>query len=308
MQIVKFILLGVITSVLGFFGFGQVVKLTTPEAPPQIDPTKDVDQASILQDKPLLKTLGILGAAIGLVLFLFRTQLRSFLSAGRVVAVGLSIWGLNQLLGGDYDYHVAILMGTIPAASVGQFVSQYLPQFIKFTSPLPLTSISVDVAGFGNTVNITDERITDLNKLFKLSTNAGEYLLQLADGTVREKNVTFRISNPNAAPMDIFGFGLNDANAYFLHNEQSVLVGGTVFENFAYLSGEEMIGTNDVITINYRDGFSQKWTVGEINEFSALFQNDTGVIINNTDGIIKSVVIEPVATRVIGVGRYAPLN
>jgi len=186
----------------------------------------------------------------------------------------------------------------------------YLPQYLGFSIGTTPTSIRVNVLGDGVVMDLDAAGIVQLNGFETLGLVAAQFLIPLADGLVKGKNVEITIVNADAAGFTIFGWSKLPARNYFVYQRQTILANsGVDFNNFALLAVTAP-GATDIFNITYRSGIVESnATLNEIRDDVSYFQNNVGVfLINNLDQIIKTVNIIPAANRTAYLMKFEPVG
>jgi len=186
----------------------------------------------------------------------------------------------------------------------------YLPQYLGFSIGTTPTSIRVNVLGDGVVMDLDAAGIVQLNGFETLGLVADQFLIPLADGLVKGKNVEITIVNADALGFTIFGWSKLPARNYFIYQRQTILANsGVDFNNFALLAITAP-GATDIFNITYRSGIVESnATLNEIRDDVSYFQNNVGVfLINNLDQIIKTVNIIPAANRTAYLMKFEPVG
>jgi len=186
----------------------------------------------------------------------------------------------------------------------------YLPQYLGFNIGTTPTSIRVNVLGDGVVMDLDAAGIVQLNGYETLGLVADQFLIPLADGLVKGKNVEITVVNADAAAFDLFGWSKLPARNYFVYQRQTILANsGVDFNNFALLAITAP-GALDIFNITYRSGIVESnATLNEIRDDVSYFQNNVGVfLINNLDQIIKTVNIIPSANRIAYLMKFEPIG
>lgn len=199
-------------------------------------------------------------------------------------------------------------LGTI-AAGVGVSTTiqlTYLPQYLGFFVGTTPVSIRINVLGDGVTMDLDALGVTQFNGFETIGLQALQFLIPLADGLVKGKNVEITIVNGDAAAFAIFGWSKLPATQYFIYQRQTILANsGVDFGNFALLAIAAP-GAADIFNLTYRSGIvAANSTLNEIQFDVSYFQNNVGVfLIHNLDQIIRNVNIIPTAQRVAYLMKY----
>ena len=199
-------------------------------------------------------------------------------------------------------------LGTIAGSATGTIQLTYLPQFIKFTTGTTPTSLRINVLGRGTVVDLDAAGLTQLNGLEMQGNQANEYVLALADGIVKDKNVEITLTNADVAALTIYGWSKNAGMNFFSYQRQTILANsGVKFNKFAALAVASP-GATDSWRITYQSGIVDDVSLEEIAADVGYFQNNVGVyVVNNFDQIIKDVTIIPAADRTAYLVRFDPV-
>ena len=206
-------------------------------------------------------------------------------------------------------------MSQLGAITLGVGVSTtiqltYLPQYLGFFIGTTPTSIRVNVLGDGVVMDLDAAGIDQLNGFETSGLQATQFLLPLADGLVKGKNVEITIVNADAAGFNIFGWSKLPARNYFIYQRQTILANsGVDFSNFALLAITAP-GATDIFNLTYRSGtVESNATLNEIQFDVSYFQNNVGVfLINNLDQILRTVNIIPAANRIAYLMKFEPIG
>lgn len=200
-------------------------------------------------------------------------------------------------------------IGTLAASTATTLQIQYLPEFITFVSPLPPSSIKVEVLGDGTTLNLDTLGAQIMNNINSLGSQEFRYTYQLANGLLTNKTVEITIDNPNATEVEVYGFSPDGiGNAYAVYQKNTILAdSGKDLSDFAAI-GIGAPDANDIYIMEYIDGTQDKLSIEEIDAYQPLFQNydpsAAGLLINNTSQQYTKVNVTPSSNRSVYVLNF----
>lgn len=207
-----------------------------------------------------------------------------------------------------------MLLFTAAAGAVQTVYSMnWLPEYITWTQAAGFGSLRIDIEGDGQLVNLDTAGLNNLRTLNMPSDQATVYTLQLSDGFIANKTVTFTVLNVGGAPaINIYGRSKhNKGLTYVQYMTQACQANtGKNFAKFSYL-GLPAIGATDYLSVNYADGLVQRLDPLEAQWDNALYQNDTAaavVGINNVAKRIASVDFQPVLLQNVYIVRLQPVG
>ena len=193
------------------------------------------------------------------------------------------------------------LVFTTPAAAgTYQFQLNYVPQFFIYDhAAAPLTSLRIDEAQMGNILDLPLAGITDVRMFLRLGLPVSTVTkFRLANGHLKNKNVTVTIVQPGAVAIPFQACSDCPGNTAFKYTTLSLLAGQpTIFEKFTALFLSTMAAT-DTALIEFANGHSQVFNRVELLELTSLYQNNqlaTGFIINNMNAYIKRATVTQAA-------------
>lgn len=186
----------------------------------------------------------------------------------------------------------------------------YLPQYLGFSIGTVPQSIRINVLGDGVVMDLDAAGITQLNGFDTIGLQANQFLIPLADGLVKGKNVEITIVNGDALGFNLFGWSKLPGQNYFIYQRQTILANsGVDFGDFALLAITAP-GALDIFNLTYSSGIVESSaTLNEIGFDVSYFQNNVGVfLINNIGQILKNVNIIPSANRVAYMMKFQPIG
>ena len=173
---------------------------------------------------------------------------------------------------------------------------QHVPEAIGYAAATQLTGFKAEVLGEGVICDLDAAGLSavGLHRLIGRPSNA--YVIPLADGIITGKTCRLTFTNSAAQTPDIFAFGDNIGSIYVRTNKATVLLNNnTVFSKFGALH-LPALAAGDKVTVTYEDGLTQIWEREDIAFKSGMFQNTAGYVIDNLDGVIKTVQVLTAAT------------
>jgi len=189
----------------------------------------------------------------------------------------------------------------------------YCPQYLYWNQANVPQSIKVNIAGDGVVCDLDSAGINAFNaiRLFGRKTNG--FLIQLANGLVKNKVTDITIVNGVAANIDLFGFSRRDNASVYVQQLRQVLLAnsGASIESFGVLALPSLV-TADVVNVDFRDGLNQRFDTVEVAMLLGFTQNDVNgaanIAFDNLDQSIKRVQITPNAQQTAYIMRYAPIG
>jgi len=207
---------------------------------------------------------------------------------------------------------------TIPATVTTTFNMTWLPQYFYFTAATVPPLFKVSAFGDGVICDLDGDGVNALNSIRLVGQVTDSYLIQVADGIVKNKNIEVTITNGIASTMDVYGIAFEDGDIYVQSLRQQALASsGVEIRDFAYACFPAA-AAGDVWNITFEDGTTHKFEKEELKIWLALTENPRTVIqkynIDNLDGTIVQVQFTPAATQTIyivqftGVGGVSPVK
>ena len=195
-------------------------------------------------------------------------------------------------------------LGTIAGSTTDTLDITYVPEYLYFEIGTTPTELVFTVLGDGVVKNLDGNGVITEANLFQLGVQSNGYLLRIANGLIRNKNVTLKIANADAAALDVYGFSLNNTgkgNApvglYYRSSQQKVFAGsGRDITDFAYL-GLPNIASGDSIQISYRNGLVEELKDVELDAIIGQMSNELRDGIPNFDQTVKVVNFIPAADQ-----------
>lgn len=264
----------------------------------------------------LTAVFAILGAVV---LFIFRNFSKG--KRGRyMMAAGATIAGLYDLFYGSGDGAImatSLVTLTTGAGVVTSVNTPFLPERIAYTAATQLSGVKVSVQGDGVIFDSDANGLTHAGVSRVIGQVTNTFVLTLANGLVKGKNVLFEFTNSAAQTPVIYydsdstPSGVNnDQPLYLQMMKVPVLVGGNDYTDFATLSFPSLAAA-DSITILYNDGTVQaNMNRADIQYRLGYLQNVVNTpiyTIDNYDQRIKSVTLIANATQTGYMQRFAPI-
>lgn len=228
-------------------------------------------------------------------------------AAGAAVGLGVNLI-VNKFIVFP-DKSLNLLIGSIPAASSGTINLTYVPEFIYFAIATVPSSFTVDILGDGTIKKLDAAGLGVEKNIRNIGSPADGHLIRLADGFIGGKNAVISITNAHGTlALSVYGFSKTKkmGSIYAQSVQNTVLANsGHDFEDFAFL-GLPGIGTDDEVSVTYRNGLVQRYSSVELPVVSGLTQNGPVAAIDNLDQNVRKVSYIPTAQRTVYLMRYAP--
>jgi hypothetical protein len=186
-----------------------------------------------------------------------------------------------------------ILIFTAPGgiATPFAFNMTYLPQFITFNNVVPLTSLRVETQEDGVLHDWLAASIAVINGfMIKGAQAANQVVLRIADGHIRNKNVT--ISGVTSAAGAVPFFVSSDkigSFAYKTTNAAILALNPTTFRKFTAIWAPTMAAGTDRAEILYLKGHKQICETADLANLSSLYQEVPQIMVNNVNAYIDEV-------------------
>lgn len=190
----------------------------------------------------------------------------------------------------------------VAAASVStSFTPQWCPQYLIFETATVPTLLQIDRLGSTEQLsNLNGAGITAMNNFLKPSnpTSAGIWVIPIADGLIRGKNINITIANATANAFNVYGISRNLKGTRYLKSKlnQVIANSGQEFENFDALLMPGM-GANDNLILTDQRGNADNYEVDSLEDMSSLDQSVLQPQINNLGGTYSRAVYTPTANR-----------
>jgi len=184
----------------------------------------------------------------------------------------------------------------------------WLPQFLFFVAATVPTMFKVSVFGDGVIADLDGDGLDALNSIKHVGQVTNGYMINLADGIVKGKNVEISITNAVAAGVDVYGIVTEEGDIYVQSLRQQALASsGVEIRDFAYAAFPSA-AAGDVWNITFADGITHKFEMAELNALLALEENPISgkYNIDNLDGTIKVIQFIPAATQTIYIVQFYP--
>lgn len=185
----------------------------------------------------------------------------------------------------------------------------FCPQYLFFVATVAPTALKVSVLGSGVITDLDANGCIFVQGLRMNGRLTNGYMIPLANGLIKGKNVEIVYTTGAAAAVDLYGISLQNGNAFIECLRQTALANsGIEVEKFAAL-GLQNAASADVINITYSDGLSQKVQFEELKPTLGLYQYDvnTCIGIDNVDAMISKVSFIPNAQQSVYVVKYKPV-
>lgn len=190
----------------------------------------------------------------------------------------------------------------------------FLPERIEFVAATQLSGVKVTVQGDGVVFDSDANGLTHMGVNRVLGQLTNSYVLTLADGVFKNKNVLFEFTNSAAQTPTVYYDSDSSAPQgelplFLQAMKVPLLVGGNDFSDFATLSLPSLAAT-DSITVTYRDGTVQanmnrqdlQYRLG----YTQLIVNTPIYQIDNLNKMIKNVTVVCGAAQTGYLQRWAP--
>jgi hypothetical protein len=187
------------------------------------------------------------------------------------------------------------------------FNMTFLPQYLFFATAVAPVALKVSVFGDGVVTDLDAAGCLAVQNIRLYGRVTNGYLIPLANGLIKGKNVEIIYTTGAATAVDLYGISLKSGNAYIQCLRQTALANsGVNIEKFAFL-GLPNAATGDTITVTYADGLIQKVQFEELKAQLSLYCYDVNNVIgiDNVDAEISNVSFVPAATQIIHLVRYA---
>lgn len=201
-----------------------------------------------------------------------------------------------------------MIIGTIPASSTGTINLTYMPEYIAFVAATVPTQLRVTALGDGVICDLDANGINALNGADEVSRLANAFVIRLADGMIKGRNVEITITNAVASVLTVYGYSERKGIDYLQSIRQTILASsGVEFRDFGLL-GLPALGAADTVDILYADGHNQRFMDVELNLLRQQNSwNNTFEVIDNWDGRITSVNVIAATQQTAYLQRFAPV-
>lgn len=200
-------------------------------------------------------------------------------------------------------------IGTLAASATTTINLTWLPQYIFFVTGTAPTATKVTVFGDGVIMDLGSAGALAFGSQRLIGYQPDSFMLALANGIVKNKNVEITITNAAAATVDVYGLAREEGDVYVQTIRQQVLAfSGADFVDFATLAVPDT-AAGDKYTITFEDGTVHDFTLTEIYAMMQFTQNNLNTyLIDNFEGEIRKVNLIPVATQTCYVQRFLPVG
>lgn len=208
-----------------------------------------------------------------------------------------------------------MIVGTVSASSTGTISLTYLPSIIHFDIGTVPTSLKVTVLGDGVICDLDGAGIAAASRRMRVGNLADQYVIQLADGLVRGKNVEIEIANAHAGTLTVYGYSEATGSTYIRSMQQQALANsGIVLKDFTEVALPSMAAA-DELNIQFGTGkfsVTQKMALEDLkieSSFSTYTGDDVSDIrIQNENARIHSVNFIPDSTQQVYMFRFVPIG
>lgn len=215
-----------------------------------------------------------------------------------VVSAGLTFAGVVWDIPG---YSTATILFTAAASTTTVYTPQWVPQYLVFETATVPSALQLELLGGGDQlVNLTGAMITALNNFLKpsLVSAAGQYVIPIADGLIRAKNINISITNATATPFVVYGVSRNLSGSRYLKSKINTVLAnsGQIFTDFDALLMPAMAST-DSLVLTDRAGKSDNYEPDSLEDLSSLDQAVVQAQVNNMDRRYAEANFTPAANR-----------
>lgn len=204
-----------------------------------------------------------------------------------------------------------MLIGTLAASTTTTINLNYLPAYLYFVAATTPTTFQVNVAGDGVIANLDDDGVDMIGTLNRQNRVSNSFLIPLADGLIKGKNVDITITNAVAGTVSVYGFSVSPGATYIQHLSQTVYANsGASFDNLAAYMAPNA-GTTDLYTVTYRNGTVQQFNRIEMLPILGASQAvvlSNSYVFNNYDQTIRMIQVTPAANQTVYVTRFIPVG
>ena len=192
-----------------------------------------------------------------------------------------------------------ILLFTAPggAATPFSFVTKGLPQFLTWNDVVALTSLKVETQEDGVLHDWVTASLTVENGYRTpgvLPTNVK--LMRLGNGFLKDRNVTISGVTSGAGTVGFYGMSDNLGTYAFKSTNAKILaLQPTTFQNFTAIWVPTMAATTDRAEIVYSKGHRQTYNINDLTALSALYQENTQIMVDNGNAYIDTATFTCVA-------------
>lgn len=203
-------------------------------------------------------------------------------------------------------------LGEIPASSTASITLQNVPQVLHFNIGTVPTALKVNVNGDGVLCDLDGAGIQAATRLFRVGNVADEFFIVLADGFVKNKDVTITIANAHAGILSLYGYSEKYASVY-IQSIQNVALQSTPknFDKFFSLAFPDITDSDD-LNVTYNDGFTDKYAPSDLRTISSVDtytdSTDADFRLPNQTARIKAVNFIAAAQQQVYQFRYANIG
>lgn len=255
----------------------------------------------------------------GVVLFVLSKLMKGKKGRYMMAATAAGYYAFDLVTGGDGSGAVMATSLVTLTTGVGVVTSintPFLPERISYAATTQLSAIKVSVQGDGVIFDSDSNGLTHVGVSRVLGQVTNNYIITLANGLIKGKNVLFEFTNSAAQTPTVYydsdstPSGIGADQALFLQMMKvPVLVGGNDYSDFATLSFPSIAAT-DSVTILYNDGTVQaNMNRADLQYRLGYLQNVVNTpiyTIDNFDQRIKSVTLIAGSSQTGYMQRFAP--
>jgi hypothetical protein len=186
---------------------------------------------------------------------------------------------------------------------VTNFDLTYVPQYIYYVAATQLTQLQANVLGDGIITDLDGAGLSAFGKLRAQGNITNGYLIPLANGLIKGKNLRLSFTNSAAQTPTIYAVSFQNGQIYIQCVRQNALANsGIDLNGFAALSFANS-GANDFWNVEFRDGTIARMLRDELQAWLSLTQvsnnNASDYMIDNIDSYIRNVNFVPVAAQTV---------
>ena len=235
-----------------------------------------------------------------------------------ILGAGAACYALDVYFGTNQGVSLgtALVVLTTGVGVVTSINTPFLPERIAYAASTQLSAVKISVQGDGVIFDSDTNGLNHIGVSRVLGQVTNNYVLTLANGLIKGKNVLFEFTNSAAQTPTIYYDSdstptnvNNDQALYLQMMKVPVLAGGNDFTDFATLSLPSLAAT-DAVTILYNDGTVQ----ANMNRVDLQYRlgylqnvvNTPVYTIDNFDQRIKSVTVIAGSSQTGYMQRFAP--
>lgn len=194
------------------------------------------------------------------------------------------------------NLNYALLIGAA-AGGIGtafQFNITYLPEFLYWNDAgNAINFLRVDTQDRGVLMNLLAADLAQFNGILNVGAlAANDNRIILADGHIKNQNVTISGSTSAIGAINFFGSSDNIGVSMFKYTSVAVIANNeTQFEKFSILSLPGLVTVTDRVQVFYKDGHAQVYDSLEIQAQSTMYNDAPVLVINNLASNIDKVLV-----------------